>query len=217
MFILQIKGHLQSTGLCCKWILIIYYKWGLVSPYPLNNIQVISLHHSPFNRKVFSSKPAHESLNQKRPVKNIVAQIKTDFLLVKYGKLLHCKQNICNIIDLFSETHRTVLNQILRQSTTPLSDGPFSVLVDHTRILDFDVKRRYFRHELERLDEGMRREDLAVHVRREHVFEDSFRELFRRSPEEWKHRFYIVFEGRISFSIHIEPCWRKAALLSLYK
>lgn len=95
----------------------------------------------------------------------------------------------------FAETHRVVLNQILRQSSTPLADGPFSVLVDHTRVLDFDVKRRYFRQELERLDDGARREDLAVHVRREHVFEDSFRELHRRSAEEWKNRFYIVFEG----------------------
>ncbi|XP_054708625.1 E3 ubiquitin-protein ligase HUWE1-like [Uloborus diversus] len=95
----------------------------------------------------------------------------------------------------FAETHRTVLNQILRQSTTPLADGPFSVLVDHTRVLDFDVKRRYFRQELDRMDEGSRREDLAVHVRREHVFEDSFRELHRRTPEDWKNRFYIVFEG----------------------
>merc|ERR1712096_128598 len=41
----------------------------------------------------------------------------------------------------FAETHRTVLNQILRQSTTHLADGPFSVLVDHTRVLDFDIKR----------------------------------------------------------------------------
>lgn len=95
----------------------------------------------------------------------------------------------------FAETHRVVLNQILRQSTTPLATGPFSVLVDHTRVLDFDVKRRYFRQELERLENGARREDLAVHVRREHVFEDSFRELYRRSSEEWKNRFYIVFEG----------------------
>ena len=54
----------------------------------------------------------------------------------------------------FADTHRTVLNQILRQSTTPLADGPFSVLVDHTRVLDFDVKRRYFRQELDRMDEG---------------------------------------------------------------
>jgi E3 ubiquitin-protein ligase HUWE1 len=95
----------------------------------------------------------------------------------------------------FAETHRVVLNQILRQSTTPLSDGPFSVLVDYTKVLDFDVKRRYFRQELERLDDGVRREDLAVHVRRDNIFEDSFRELHRRSSDEWKHRFYIVFEG----------------------
>ncbi|XP_037091019.1 E3 ubiquitin-protein ligase HUWE1-like [Pollicipes pollicipes] len=95
----------------------------------------------------------------------------------------------------FAEQHRTVLNQILRQSATHLSDGPFSVLVNHTRVLDFDIKRRFFRTELERLDEGLRREDLAVHVRRAHVFEDSYRELHRRSPEEWKNRFYIVFEG----------------------
>lgn len=96
----------------------------------------------------------------------------------------------------FAEKHRTVLNQILRQSTVHLSDGPFAVLVDHTRILDFDVKRRYFRTELERMDEGIRREELAVHVHRVTVFEDSFRELYRRNPEEWKNRFYIVFEGK---------------------
>ena len=95
----------------------------------------------------------------------------------------------------FAERHRSVLNQILRQSTVHLADGPFSVLVDHIRILDFDIKRKYFRTELERADDGNRREDLTVHVRRDHVFEDSFRELHRRSSDEWKNRFYIVFEG----------------------
>lgn len=97
----------------------------------------------------------------------------------------------------FAEKHRTVLNQILRQTASHLADGPFSVLVDHTRILDFDVKRKYFRTELERLDNGVRREETAVHVRRSHIFEDSFRELYRRTPEEWKNRFYIVFEGKL--------------------
>lgn len=96
-----------------------------------------------------------------------------------------------------------VLNQILRQSSTHLADGPFSVLVDYTKVLDFDVKRRYFRQELERLDEGMRREDVAVHIRRDSVFEDSFRELHRRTPDEWKHRFYIVFEGLYPTLMHI--------------
>ena len=95
----------------------------------------------------------------------------------------------------FARTHRTVLNQILRQSTQHLSEGPFHILTDYTSILDFDVKRKYFRHELDRLKESIRGEDLAVHVRRNHVFEDSYRELNRRPPDDWKHRFYIVFDG----------------------
>ena len=41
---------------------------------------------------------------------------------------------------------------------------PPSFQVDHTRILDFDIKRRYFRTELDRMDAGIKREDLAVHV-----------------------------------------------------
>lgn len=114
----------------------------------------------------------------------------------------------------FVETHRTVLNQILRQSTTPLLEGPFAVLVNHTEVLDFDVKLRYFRGELERADEGHRREELAVHVRRNQVFEDSFRELHRRSPEEWKNRFYIVFEGILQMFVLLGYCFNRCTLLS---
>ncbi|XP_066927721.1 E3 ubiquitin-protein ligase HUWE1-like isoform X2 [Clytia hemisphaerica] len=95
----------------------------------------------------------------------------------------------------FAETHRTVLNQILRQSNSTLAEGPFAVLVNHTRLLDFDIKRRHFRQELDKQDKGHRREDMAVHIRRDRVFEDSFRELHRRSAEEMKNRLYIVFDG----------------------
>ncbi len=99
----------------------------------------------------------------------------------------------------FALTHRTVLNHILRQTSNNLSEEPYSVLVEftrmHTHILDFDVKRRYFRQELDKLKDNIRGDDLAVHVRRSNVFDDSYRELNRRTPDEWKHRFYIVFEG----------------------
>jgi len=99
----------------------------------------------------------------------------------------------------FALTHRIVLNHILRQTSNNLSDEPYSVLVDftrlHTHILDFDVKRRYFRQELDKLKDSIRGDDLAVHVRRTNVFDDSYRELNRRSIDDWKHRFYIVFEG----------------------
>lgn len=89
------------------------------------------------------------------------------------------------------------MNQILRQSTTHLADGPFAILVNFTRVLDFDVKRKYFRQELEKMDDGSRRGDeTAVNVNRSHVFEESFRELHRKSPEEWKNKFYVVFESK---------------------
>ena len=122
---------------------------------------------------------------------NFPASDHTDSENYKYSNLAPETQKFL----FFAEKHRVVLNQILRQSSVHLANGPFAVLVDHTRILDFDVKRRYFRQELERLDHGVRRDDLAVHIRRENVFEDSFRELNRRTPEEWKNRFYVVFEG----------------------
>ncbi len=95
----------------------------------------------------------------------------------------------------FAEKHRTVLNQILRQSTIPLSEGPFAVLVNHTRVLDFDIKRRYFRHELDQMEDGLRRDDVVLHIRRDHIFEDSFRELYRRTADELKGNLYIQFQG----------------------
>uniref|UniRef100_A0A5S6QY85 HECT-type E3 ubiquitin transferase n=1 Tax=Trichuris muris TaxID=70415 RepID=A0A5S6QY85_TRIMR len=95
----------------------------------------------------------------------------------------------------FAEKHRTVLNQILRQTKVPLNSGPFSVLVNYTRILDFDIKRKYFRRELEFMEHGYRGEDIAVRVKRDRIFQNSFRELCRLRSEQWKGRFYIMFEG----------------------
>ncbi|KAI6651641.1 E3 ubiquitin-protein ligase HUWE1-like [Oopsacas minuta] len=94
----------------------------------------------------------------------------------------------------FADCHRVVLNQILRQTTTPLSSGTFSILIDHTRLLDFDVKREYFRQELEATSSHSRREDMIMQINRKTVFEDSFRQLSRKSPEEMKNKLYVIFK-----------------------
>ena len=100
----------------------------------------------------------------------------------------------------FAERHRAVINQILRQSTIHLTDGTFAFLVDYAKILDFDVKRRYFREELKRADQGIMRRGLSLPVNRANVFEDSFRTLDRLSPEEWKGLFRISFESEEGLS-----------------
>ncbi|OZC09116.1 hypothetical protein X798_03863 [Onchocerca flexuosa] len=95
----------------------------------------------------------------------------------------------------FAEKHRNMLNQVLRQSGGSLTDGPFAVLTQMPKLLDFDVKRIYFRKQMQKIDERVRGEDVAVRIRRSHLFSDSFRELFRLRTPEWKARFYIIFEG----------------------
>uniref|UniRef100_A0A1I7TFV2 HECT-type E3 ubiquitin transferase n=3 Tax=Caenorhabditis tropicalis TaxID=1561998 RepID=A0A1I7TFV2_9PELO len=99
----------------------------------------------------------------------------------------------------FAEKHRQVLNQALRQNNAVLSaGGPFAILTQFPKLLDFDVKRKHFRKELTKLEPSVpryRRNDVSVQVSRNRIFSDSFRELFRLRPSEWKNRFYIIFQG----------------------
>lgn len=163
-------------------------------------VEAFFLVHSPqqdFTNDVANKPPVHESHdNESAPAAASTSQPTTSDITTEEKSKSYLCPNHMKFLN-FAEKHRTVLNQILRQTTAHLADGPFSVLVDHTKVLDFDIKRKYFRTELERLDQNLRREETAVHVRREHIFEDSFRELYRRTPEEWKNRFYIVFEGKV--------------------
>ncbi|CAD5226865.1 unnamed protein product [Bursaphelenchus xylophilus] len=98
----------------------------------------------------------------------------------------------------FAERHRTVLNQILRSSNNNvMEDSAFAVLTYFPKLLDFDVKRKYFYKEIRKLEDRtrFRQEDVPVRIRRNHLFSDSFRELFRLRSQDWKSRFYIIFEG----------------------
>uniref|UniRef100_A0A8R1DL01 HECT-type E3 ubiquitin transferase n=2 Tax=Caenorhabditis japonica TaxID=281687 RepID=A0A8R1DL01_CAEJA len=53
----------------------------------------------------------------------------------------------------FAEKHRQVLNQALRQNNAVLSTGgPFAILTQFPKLLDFDVKRKFFRKELTKLE-----------------------------------------------------------------
>lgn len=62
-------------------------------------------------------------------------------------------------------------------------------------VLEFDTKRFIWRAELKKLhSKHTRREELAVQVRRDHVFDDSFDSLRDLSNTEWKMRFAIEFK-----------------------
>ncbi|TMS38017.1 hypothetical protein L596_004833 [Steinernema carpocapsae] len=121
--------------------------------------------------------------------------------LTDYMKKHSLLDSNLNRLHEFAEKHRRVLNQILRVSGSQLMEegGSFRILMLFPKLLDFDVKRKFFRKEIHRRERDdrsfIRRDDVGIRIRRSHLFSDSFRELFRLRSNDWKSRFYVVFEG----------------------
>jgi E3 ubiquitin-protein ligase HUWE1 len=92
-----------------------------------------------------------------------------------------------NLFVTFTTTHRKVLNAIVRTNPGLLS-GSFSLLVRNPRVLEFDNKRNWFLQKLKRKrDQPVNSPVLHLNIRRQYVFEDSFRALERRAGEEVKY------------------------------
>lgn len=95
----------------------------------------------------------------------------------------------------FTDAHRKILNLMVRNNPSLMS-GSFSLLVNNSRVLDFDNKRNYFNQQLHRKPHTREHYGtLQLNVRRARVFEDSFLYLQRKTGEQIKHgklsvRFY---------------------------
>ncbi|KAF9475538.1 hypothetical protein BDN70DRAFT_996350 [Pholiota conissans] len=95
----------------------------------------------------------------------------------------------------FTDAHRKILNLMVRNNPSLMS-GSFSLLVNNSRVLDFDNKRNYFNQQLHRKPHIREHYGtLQLNVRRARVFEDSFSYLQRKTGEQIKHgklsiRFY---------------------------
>ncbi|SGY62078.1 BQ5605_C007g04651 [Microbotryum silenes-dioicae] len=92
-----------------------------------------------------------------------------------------------NIFLRFTDAHRKILNTMVKNNPSLLS-GSFSILIHNPKVLEFENKRAYFFSRLH--DRSQRRGqhygNLAVNVRRSHVFEDSFRVFERHTGDEIK-------------------------------
>ena len=78
----------------------------------------------------------------------------------------------------FADKHRKLLNAFVRQNSQMLK-GSLKLLLKTPRLLDFDNKRAYFRHRMDRLDSWKQvdYEDICINIRRAYVLEDSYNQL----------------------------------------
>ena len=103
----------------------------------------------------------------------------------------------------FSSRHRRVLNVCCRQQPALLKSGTgaFHSLVWHPgKILDFDIRRKYFKSEMKKLLARQRQHNphssmsaLRVIVRRDTLFEDSYCQLMLHPIADWKNKLHVKF------------------------
>ncbi|BDA45426.1 probable E3 ubiquitin-protein ligase HUWE1 [Coccomyxa sp. Obi] len=94
----------------------------------------------------------------------------------------------------FAERHRRLVNVLIQQNVQLLLEGPLTQLMRAPRLIDFDNKRLFFRSQV-RSSSDRYHGSLRIHVRREHLFEDSFHQLRSKTPEEMRGKLHVVFHG----------------------
>jgi E3 ubiquitin-protein ligase HUWE1 len=107
------------------------------------------------------------------------------------------ESNMENLFFNFTEDHRKILNDLVRQSPKLMS-GTFSLLVKNSKVLEFDNKRNFFNRKIHaRATDRQQHQPLQLAIRRDHVFLDSFKALYFKTADEMKH-------GKLSIRFHGE-------------
>jgi hypothetical protein len=99
----------------------------------------------------------------------------------------------------FVETNKTLLNALIRNNSGLLEKG-LRALIQLPRcrmLLDFDVKRHWFKIQVRRLRQHANRRygSIRLHIRRDQVFFDAYHQLSLRSAEEMRGRLHITFRN----------------------
>lgn len=105
--------------------------------------------------------------------------------------------NMENLFFRFTEEHRKILNELVRQNPRLMS-GTFSLLVKNPKVLEFDNKRNYFTRRVHSRGAEPRHPHppLQLSVRRDQVFLDSFKSLYFKTADELKYgKLNVRFHG----------------------
>jgi E3 ubiquitin-protein ligase HUWE1 len=90
------------------------------------------------------------------------------------------------------DKNKKVINWMLKQDPSLLNDSLSFVAKKMPKILEFEIKRQYFRKELAKF---LRPGGLRLKIRRNRLMEDSFSQLQSKHVEEMRKKLHIEFSG----------------------
>lgn len=94
----------------------------------------------------------------------------------------------------FIKRNKTIINLLVKQNPELLLSGSFRSLIKYPFLLDFDVKRNYFRHALAK-SERNHYGGVRLRVRRDRLFEDSYHQIKDEPVNKLRGRMNIEFVG----------------------
>mmetsp|Transcript_747 Transcript_747/g.1813 ORF Transcript_747/g.1813 Transcript_747/m.1813 type:complete len:4405 (+) Transcript_747:307-13521(+) len=99
----------------------------------------------------------------------------------------------------FVEANKVLLNALVRNNSSLLEKG-LKTLIQLPKcrmLLDFDVKRHWFKLQVRRLRQQANRRygSIRLQIRRDYVFEDAYLQLSPRNAEEMRGRLHITFRN----------------------
>lgn len=95
----------------------------------------------------------------------------------------------------FMSKHRHIINELVR-SSPKLLRGPFAVLTNDPRVLDFDNKQAYLQRQLAAENESLNRYEMTLSIHRDRVFMDTYEAYLELDTEQLKGALIqIKFEG----------------------
>jgi hypothetical protein len=99
----------------------------------------------------------------------------------------------------FVNANKVLLNALVRNNASLLEKGlkPLIMVPSCRILLDFDVKRQWFKTQVRRLRQqaSRRHGSLRLHIRRKNVFEDAYHQLRLRNADEMRGRLHITFRN----------------------
>ncbi|KAH8119411.1 hypothetical protein DFH11DRAFT_1782299 [Phellopilus nigrolimitatus] len=99
---------------------------------------------------------------------------------------LPSEESVDDLFVSFTDDHRKILNLMVRNNPSLMS-GSFSLLVQNSRVLDFDNKRNYFNQQIHKRPYPREHYGtLQLNVRRARVFEDSYHAFNHKTGDQIK-------------------------------
>mmetsp|Transcript_6114 Transcript_6114/g.5469 ORF Transcript_6114/g.5469 Transcript_6114/m.5469 type:complete len:136 (+) Transcript_6114:3246-3653(+) len=110
----------------------------------------------------------------------------------KFSELRNQKMSLDDLFALICERNKKVINIMIKKNFSLLNESMSMITKKAPKILEFEIRRSYFRAELQKMKQPGA---LRLRIRRNRMMENSFNQMHTRPINDLKRKVHIEFIG----------------------